>query len=135
MHFWYKTAATGTGILAISIFFHRVYKISILHWKPKWAIVWCVDLTWFINPCNEGMYNLYGSSQHCHIKICILQSFRTWTKHALNAFFSIPSTDHYLSYLFENFEQYNIYTQHKVPVTCKINKIFWLLCFAPCIVI
>jgi len=26
-----KTAAIGTGIFAISIFFHRVYKLSILH--------------------------------------------------------------------------------------------------------
>ena len=49
MNCWYKTAAIGTGIFAILIFFHRVYKLSILHWKPKWSIVWCVDLTWFIN--------------------------------------------------------------------------------------
>jgi len=37
--------------------------------------------------------------------------------------------DHYLSYLFENFEQINVYTYKSVPVSCKINRIFWLLCF------
>jgi len=31
INFWYETAAMGTGIFAISIFFHRVYKLSILH--------------------------------------------------------------------------------------------------------
>jgi len=55
MNFWYETAATGTGLFAISIFFHRVYKLSILHCKSKWSIVWCVDLTWFLNPRNEGL--------------------------------------------------------------------------------
>jgi len=32
--------------------------------------------------------------------------------------------DHYLQHLFENFEQFNIYTQHTVPVSCTINRIF-----------
>jgi hypothetical protein len=31
MNFWYETAATGTGLFAISTFFRRVYKLSILH--------------------------------------------------------------------------------------------------------
>ena len=30
MNFWYDTAAVSTGLFAISIFFHRVYKLSIL---------------------------------------------------------------------------------------------------------
>ena len=40
--------------------------------EPKLSTVWCVDLTWFINPRNEGLQNLYGSSQHCHLKICMV---------------------------------------------------------------
>jgi len=23
--------------------------------EPKWSAVWCVELTWFIDPCNEGL--------------------------------------------------------------------------------
>ena len=26
--------------------------------EPKWSVMWCVDLTWFINPHNEGLYNM-----------------------------------------------------------------------------
>jgi len=58
--------------------------------EPKWSIVWYVDLTRLINPRDEGLYKMYGSSQHCYIKICMLLSFRTEIKHALNAFLSIP---------------------------------------------
>ena len=31
MNFWYEMTAISTGLFAISIFYHKVYKLSILH--------------------------------------------------------------------------------------------------------
>jgi len=40
--------------------------------------------------------------------------------------------DHYLPHLFENFEQFSVYASNSVPVSCTINRLFWLLCFLHC---
>jgi hypothetical protein len=107
-----------------------------------------VDLTWFINPRNEGLYNLYGSSQHCHIQICMRWSSRIWTKHTVNVFFPIPRywiiTYHiYLRFLSnsmfihitqcsnELYNQQNILTfmllqhviMHQGPMKCTLFKL------------
>jgi len=44
-------AAIGTGLFATSI----GSTSSAYFTEPKWSIVWCVDLTGFINPFNKGL--------------------------------------------------------------------------------
>ena len=41
INFWYETAVIGTRLSAISIFFHRVNKLSILHWTKMVNSVVC----------------------------------------------------------------------------------------------
>jgi len=34
--------------------------------EPKWSTVWCVDLTWFLNPGNEGIESVWQLTTLSH---------------------------------------------------------------------
>ena len=127
--------ATGTGLFAISIFFHRVYKLSILHWTKSQqcgVLIWLGSLIYVMKDCTICM----AAEYNCHIKICMFYSFRTWTKHALNAFALFHATGSL--HLFENFEQFNVYTHYSVfqwAVQSTEYSDFYVFCNVHCDII
>ena len=117
------------------IFFHRVYKLSILHWTKSQqcgVLIWLGSLIYVMKDCTICMAAQYN----CHIKICMFYSFRTWTKHALNAFALFRATGSL--HLFENFEQFNVYTHYSVfqwAVQSTEYSDFYVFCNVHCKII
>jgi hypothetical protein len=112
MNVWYETAATGTGLFAISILFHMVYKLSILHWTKMVKSMACwFDLVHYSMQWKpvESKWQLTTLS-HCGLHDLIL--------HDLNKacfkyiFLYSILLDHYLPHLLENSEKFNVYTYH-----------------------
>jgi len=136
MNFWYKTAAIGTGLFIISIFFHRVYKLSILHWTKMLNCVMCwfdlvhESMKWRIV---ESVWQ-FTTLSHSDLHALILQDLNK--AHCKCIFPYTMLLDHKLSHLFEIFEQFNIYTHNTVfQWAVQSTEYSDLYAFPTCIVI